>query len=141
MNKQRSNEKGFTMVELIIVVAIMGIIGALLVPAFGTMSMKARISTDIATTKTIKRTAEAFKAEQGSWPAATNLAGLSTSFSTSNYFEATMKLQVPGADISFDSATGAMKLNLAGATDAAGAKKALSQIDASTRSEWVVPPS
>ena len=37
MNKQRKNEKGFTMVELIIVVAIMGIIGALLVPAFGTM--------------------------------------------------------------------------------------------------------
>ena len=139
MNKQKRNEKGFTMVELIIVIAIMGIIGALLVPAFSTMSLKARISTDIATTKTLKRTAQSFLAEQGSWPNATDLSGISTAFSQSNYFEGEMKLQVPGADISFNNVDGSMQLVLAGATDHAGVLKALSQVDPSTVSEWVQP--
>lgn len=61
MNKQ--NEKGFTMVELIIVVAIMGIIGAMLIPSFAKMSAKAKLTTDISTTKTLQRLVESYNAE------------------------------------------------------------------------------
>lgn len=64
MNTQtRNNEKGFTMVELIIVVAIMGIIGALLVPSFLEMSRKAKLTTDVSTVKTLQRTIDAYNAQ------------------------------------------------------------------------------
>ena len=136
MNKQRKNEKGFTMVELIIVVAIMGIIGALLVPAFGTMSTKAKISTDIATVKTLKRTADAYKAEQGTWPAG-NFSQVVDSLKASNYLEGNHKLQVSGADLSNDTTSYVFKLNLTSVATNADVNKALSQIDASTQTEWI----
>ena len=99
MNKQRKNEKGFTMVELIIVVAIMGIIGALLVPAFSTMSAKARLTTDIATVKTLKRTADSYKAEQGSFPIAAGtdqLDALVGELQSTHYLDAGVTFQTGG---------------------------------------------
>lgn len=62
---QKLNEKGFTMVELIVVIAILGILGALFVPTYGNMTTKARLTTDIFTVKTLSRTAATYKAEQG----------------------------------------------------------------------------
>lgn len=63
MNRKEKNTKGFTMLELIIVVAVMGIIGAVLVPAFGNIAAKSKISTDISTVQTIKRLIDAYQAE------------------------------------------------------------------------------
>ena len=62
------NEKGFTMIELIIVVAIMGIIGAVLVPTFSTMTAKARLTSDVTTVKTLQRQIDIYEAEFGTFP-------------------------------------------------------------------------
>ena len=67
MNTQH-NEKGFTLIELIVVIAIMGIIGAVLVPQFATMSLRSRMSTDVSTVKTVQNQAEIFYADTGTWP-------------------------------------------------------------------------
>ena len=122
MNNTKRNEKGFTMVELIIVVAIMGIIGALLVPAFGAMSAKARLTTDLSTVKTLKRTADSYKAELGSYPNATNLTGLNTELNSKGYLDADAKLQTATGtgslvDVSYNNGTGAIALDLSGVTD------------------------
>lgn len=69
MNKQRRNEKGFTMIELIIVVAIMGILAAILVPSFASMSRKSRLTSDIRTLQTIQKQIDLYYAERGSYPA------------------------------------------------------------------------
>ena len=69
--KKQKNEKGFTMIELIIVVAIMGIIGAVLVPTFSNMSTKARLTTDVTTIKTLQRQIDIYKAAVGSYPKVT----------------------------------------------------------------------
>lgn len=67
-NEGERNKKGFTMVELIIVVAVMGVIGALLVPSYRNMATKAKISTDVSTVKTVKRLIDVYNAE-GNTPA------------------------------------------------------------------------
>ncbi len=68
MNKQRRNEKGFTMIELIIVVAIMGILAAILVPSFASMSRKSRLTSDIRTLQTIQKQIDLYYAERGTYP-------------------------------------------------------------------------
>ena len=99
MKKNKRNEKGFTMVELIIVVALMAIIGAVLVPAFGNMATKAKISADISTVKTIKRLVDAYNAESttaltASTDAATDIG---TKLYSAGYLESsTISLQTNG---------------------------------------------
>lgn len=99
MNTQtRNNEKGFTMVELIIVVAIMGIIGALLVPSFLEMSRKAKLTTDVSTIKTLQRTIDAYNAQ----PQATyisdqdKIADVETLLKGAKLLSSTVELQTGG---------------------------------------------
>ena len=46
-------KKGFTLMELIIVIAIMGILGAIMVPKFGNIQKDAKLKADIASAKVI----------------------------------------------------------------------------------------
>lgn len=137
MNKKERNKKGFTMVELIIVVAVMGVIGALLVPLYGDMTAKARLTTDISTVKTLKRISDVYKAEQGSWPKGTDLKALNETLVKAEYLDANAALQTQGADI-FVTGT-KIQLNLQGVlTDnKVSVQKALDKTDSQTAADWV----
>lgn len=99
MNIQtRNNEKGFTMVELIIVVAIMGIIGALLVPSFLEMSRKAKLTTDVSTIKTLQRTIDAYNAQPQSEyiVAQSSISDIEKLLSSAKLLSSTVELQTGG---------------------------------------------
>ena len=69
--KLRKNNKGFTLVELIAVIAILGIIAAIAVPRFTASREKAAISAHNANVRTLKNAANLYSIEneQGAnWP-------------------------------------------------------------------------
>lgn len=78
----KKNQKGFTLIELVVVIAILGILAMLAIPKFtGTLS-NAKTKTDDAILRTIESAAELCKAETGNYP--TNLAGFASYLDTSN---------------------------------------------------------
>lgn len=70
-NKEKGigSEKGFTMIELIIVIAIMGILSAILVPSFTQMTRKSRLRADISTIQQVQTQIDLYVAEHdGEYP-------------------------------------------------------------------------
>ncbi len=110
-------QSGFTMVELIIVVAIMGIIGAILVPQFSKTTEKARITTDISSVKAIQRQIDRYHAEFAKWPGNTPQTIMSE-LVLQNYIDASyvsggnLEVGTPGAQMIFDVTQNQVKLKV-----------------------------
>lgn len=64
INKKR-NRKGFTLVELVVVIAILGILAVLVVPKFSGQTKKASISAHNATRKNLEAAATLYLADKG----------------------------------------------------------------------------
>ena len=70
------NKKGFTLVELVVVIAILGILAGIAIPRFMDATASARGSKIVADMRTIDSAATMKYAKDGSWPA--NIAALVT---------------------------------------------------------------
>lgn len=65
MSKQRFNkDAGFTLVEIIIVIAILGILAAILIPNFSGFTKKAKATADKAELKTLNTITKAYRADE-----------------------------------------------------------------------------
>ncbi|MBN6532934.1 pilin [Acinetobacter pittii] len=61
-------QKGFTLIELMIVTAIISILAAIAVPAYQTYSVRAQAAEGITLSNAIKTSIEEFYADRGTWP-------------------------------------------------------------------------
>lgn len=64
LKKIKKNEKGFTLVELVVVIAILGILAAIAVPRMGAFREQAALGADNATAAMIGKAAETVAAAQ-----------------------------------------------------------------------------
>lgn len=70
------NKKGFTLIELIVVIAILGILAAILIPQFTGFQQKAKSSQVTVEAKQIATAADALYIEKGVAPTNTEIANL-----------------------------------------------------------------
>ncbi|CEO38087.1 pilin [Photobacterium kishitanii] len=80
MNKQQ----GFTLIELMIVVAIIGVLSAIAIPAYKNYVTKSEASSALATIKALVTPAELYIQETGDIETATSIASAAGSTSTAN---------------------------------------------------------
>ncbi len=69
IRKALESKEGFTLVELLVVIAVLGILAAIAVPRFADMRAKARETKAIAEVKQVQTGLELYYAEHGVYPA------------------------------------------------------------------------
>ena len=78
-HKNMRNQRGFTLIELMIVVAIIGILTAIAFPLYANIQARARVAKAQADTRTLASAVVVFSAHTGALPAAlTNLTAATT---------------------------------------------------------------
>ena len=73
----RNIKKGFTLVELLIVIIIIAVLAAIAIPKFSNSSTRSKESSLRANLKLVRNAIDLFRADTGAFPA--NMAGLTTS--------------------------------------------------------------
>ena len=86
MTTIRKSHSGFTLIELMIVVAIIGILAAIAIPAYQDYTKRAYVAEAFSMVSGVKNSMWDYYSTQGGWPADNATAGLSNaaSYSTSH---------------------------------------------------------
>jgi type IV pilus assembly protein PilA len=76
--KEMKKQQGFTLIELMIVVAIIGILAAIAIPAYQDYTIRAQVSEGLNLSGGAKAAVSEFRMDRGTWPSDNTAAGLTT---------------------------------------------------------------
>jgi len=71
-------QQGFTLIELMIVVAIIGILAAIAIPAYSDYTIRAQVSEGLNLSGGAKAAVSEFSMDTGRWPTTNTIAGIAT---------------------------------------------------------------
>lgn len=122
---KKTNNKGFSLVELIIVIAIMAILAGAIAPALIRYIDKSRKSNDVSACKTIKTAIETAMSNEEAHEALTPVSGINVLTIQANKKVATTGNE---SEAPSDTTTGAISMSAAGTTDTNAKNTALTEI-------------
>ena len=107
--KNFRNQEGFTLIELMIVIAIIGILAVIAIPAYKDYTVRAKMSEAIGFGASAKTSITEYYLSEGAWPTNNALAGLDTAANLNSTYvtsvtvgtggEVSVRIQSTGTDL------------------------------------------
>ncbi len=94
-------QQGFTLIELMIVVAIIGILAAIAIPAYQDYTIRAQVSEGLNLSAACKAAVTEYFQDQGAWPADNATAGLEAAANISGKYSTQVLVNAGACEVTY----------------------------------------